>query len=165
MLAGVAELWTPTTNLFGPRKFVARERIVTLPSGERVRVSIDDSTTVTQVEHDHTLDAIVRPQTVRVKVQRMEGRRRLVARRRRPAAPSPGAVRRLWLRVPESARSRCCWCPGQRDRPGSARAGHPGSMQGRGSDGRPIRCPGGGAPGCHTPGVASPPHCLTSPWW
>lgn len=66
------KLWTP--NLFGPRRYVARERIVTLPSGERVRVSVDDSTTVTQVEHDHTLDAIVRPKTITLKVRRMEGR-------------------------------------------------------------------------------------------
>jgi hypothetical protein len=66
------KLWTPPTGvtLLGPRKYVAKERIVTLPSGERVRVTIDDSTTVTQVEHDHTLDAIVRPKTVTVKVQR-----------------------------------------------------------------------------------------------
>lgn len=65
-----AKLWTPT--LIGPRRYVARERIVTLPSGERVRVSIDDSATVTQVEHDHTLDAIVRPRTVTVKVRRIQ---------------------------------------------------------------------------------------------
>ena len=70
------QLWTPPTGvtLLGPRKHVARERIVTLPSGERVRVSVDDSTTVTQVEHDHTLDAIVRPKTITLKVRRMEGR-------------------------------------------------------------------------------------------
>ena len=57
-------------TLLGPRKFVARERIVTTATGERVRVSVDDSGTVTQVEHDHTLDAIVRPQTIRVKIRR-----------------------------------------------------------------------------------------------
>ena len=67
-----SKLWTPPTGvtLLGPRKHVARERIVTLPSGERVRVSIDDSTTVTQIEHDHTLDAVVRPKTVTIKIQR-----------------------------------------------------------------------------------------------
>lgn len=66
------KLWTPPAGvtLLGPRQFVARERIVTLPSGERVRVSIDDSTTVTQIEHDHTLDAIVRPKTITIKVRR-----------------------------------------------------------------------------------------------
>lgn len=57
-------------HLFGPRRYVARERIIRLPNGERVRVSIDDSRTVTQVEHDHTLDAIVRPRSITVKVRR-----------------------------------------------------------------------------------------------
>lgn len=68
----MAELWTPPkgVTLLGPRKHVARERIVTLPSGERVRVSVDDSDTVTQVEHDHTLDAIVRPKTITLKIRR-----------------------------------------------------------------------------------------------
>lgn len=63
-------LWTP--HLFGPRRHVARERIVTLPSGERVRVSVDDSGTVTQIEHDHTLDAVVRPKTIAVKVRHLQ---------------------------------------------------------------------------------------------
>lgn len=45
---------------------------MTLPSGERVRVSVDDSETVTQVEHDHTLDAIVRPRTIAIKVRRQQ---------------------------------------------------------------------------------------------
>ena len=65
-------LWTPGTapTLIGPRRHVARERILTLPSGERVRVSVDDSSTVTQIEHDHSLDAIVRPRTITLKVRR-----------------------------------------------------------------------------------------------
>ena len=72
----MASLWTPKgVTLLGPRQFIARERIVTLPSGERVRVSIDDSDTVTQVEHDHTLDAIVRPKTIRVKIRRDDAQR------------------------------------------------------------------------------------------
>ena len=67
-------LWTPGDGptLIGPRRYVARERIVTLPTGERVRVSIDDSGTVTQVEHHHSLDAIVRPNTIRVQVRRQQ---------------------------------------------------------------------------------------------
>ncbi len=73
----MVELWTPPkgVTLLGPRKHVARERIVTLPSGERVRVSIDDSTTVTQIEHDHTLDAIVRPKSITVKIRRADAQR------------------------------------------------------------------------------------------
>jgi hypothetical protein len=49
-----------------------REKIVTLPSGERVRVSVDDSGTVYQVEHNDTLDAIVRPKTTTIRVRRRE---------------------------------------------------------------------------------------------
>lgn len=69
----MAGLWTPgQPTLLGPRRYVARERVVTLPSGERVRVAVDDSGTVTQIEHDHTLDAVVRPRTVRLKVTRIQ---------------------------------------------------------------------------------------------
>ena len=72
----MASLWTPKgVTLLGPRQFIARERIVTLPSGERVRVSVDDSDTVTQVEHHHTLDAIVRPQTIRLKIRSADAQR------------------------------------------------------------------------------------------
>ena len=53
-------------HLYVP-KYRAVERIVTLPTGERVRVTVDDSGTVTQIEHDHTLDAVVRPRTVTIK--------------------------------------------------------------------------------------------------
>jgi hypothetical protein len=65
-------LWRPPAGvtLLGPRRHVAQDRIVTLPTGERVRVWVDDSGTVTQIEHDHTLDAVVRPQTIRVKMRR-----------------------------------------------------------------------------------------------
>ena len=70
--APAPKLWTPPRAMFGPRRYQARERIVTLPTGERVRVSTDDSTTVTQIEHDHTLDAIVRPQTIRMKIRRAD---------------------------------------------------------------------------------------------
>lgn len=68
------KLWTPPAGvtLLGPRRHVARERIVILPSGERVRVSVDDSATVTQIEHDHTLDAVVRPRTITLKVRRTQ---------------------------------------------------------------------------------------------
>lgn len=73
----MAPLWQPPkgVTLLGPRKHVARERIVTLPSGERVRVSVDDSSTVTQVEHDHTLDAIVRPKTITLKIRSADAQR------------------------------------------------------------------------------------------
>lgn len=68
----MAELWTPPAGvtLLGPRKHVAREHIRVLENGERVRVWIDDSDTVTQIEHDHSLDAIVRPKTVTIKIRK-----------------------------------------------------------------------------------------------
>jgi len=73
----MADLWTPPrgVTLIGPRRFVAREEIRVLPNGERVAVRVDDSGTVTHVEHDHSLDAIVRPRTTRVLVRRSKRER------------------------------------------------------------------------------------------
>lgn len=69
-----SKLWTPGSapTLLGPRKYVSKERIVTLSTGERVRVWTDDSGTVTQIEHNDTLDAVVRPKTIHVKYNRAE---------------------------------------------------------------------------------------------
>ena len=66
------QLWTPPKNvtLIPPRRHTETEEIRVLPNGERVRVWTDDSRTVTQIEHDHTLDAIVRPKTVTLKIKR-----------------------------------------------------------------------------------------------
>lgn len=49
-------------------KFRATKKTVTLKSGERALVTVDDSGTVTQIETAERLDAIVRPKTVRVRV-------------------------------------------------------------------------------------------------
>ncbi len=70
----MAGIWTPPkgVTLLGPRKYVATDEIRTLPNGERVRVTVDDSGTVTHVEHNHTLDAIVRPKTVTIRVRPKE---------------------------------------------------------------------------------------------
>jgi hypothetical protein len=62
----VAELWTPTPLL----KYRATKRTVTLPSGERALVTVDDSGTVTHVEHGEHLDAIVRPKTVTIQIRK-----------------------------------------------------------------------------------------------
>lgn len=43
------------------------ERILYLPNGAHVKVSVDDSGIATQVEEDEALHAIVRPQTIRAK--------------------------------------------------------------------------------------------------
>lgn len=67
-----SKLWKPGDPM--PEAFVkkhyARERVVTLPDGRRAKVWIDDSRTVKQTETDETLDATVRPRTIRIKVQR-----------------------------------------------------------------------------------------------
>lgn len=46
-----------------------RVKTVTLPSGERVKVTWDDSGTVRHTEHDDRLDALVRPKTVRIEIR------------------------------------------------------------------------------------------------
>lgn len=65
-------IWTPPKGVtfLRSRRYRPTEEIRTLPNGERVRVTVDDSGTVTQVEHNHTLDAIVRPRTIALKIQR-----------------------------------------------------------------------------------------------
>lgn len=76
----MSELWTP--NGFNFLRHRATKRTVTLASGERAEVSVDDSGTVTHVlrshrmEADEKLDAIVRPRTVTIKIRRadVEGR-------------------------------------------------------------------------------------------
>jgi hypothetical protein len=47
----------------------ARSRTVTLPNGERAKVTVDDSGTVRHTEHGDHLDALVRPAPVRVKFE------------------------------------------------------------------------------------------------
>lgn len=49
-------------------KHRATKKTVTLRSGERALVTVDDSGTVTQIETAERLDAVVRPKTVRVRV-------------------------------------------------------------------------------------------------
>lgn len=59
-------LWVaPSFSILRLRK---RERTVTLPSGERAKVTIDDSGTVKQVEHGDHLDAVVRPAPIRMRL-------------------------------------------------------------------------------------------------
>jgi hypothetical protein len=51
-------------------KFKKREWIEVLPDGRRVRVSVDDSGTVTQIEENDALHARVRPKTAKVLLRR-----------------------------------------------------------------------------------------------
>lgn len=61
-------LWTPGAPAL--LRHVARKKTVTLSDGRRALVTTDDSGTVTQIESADRLDAIVRPQTVRVQLRR-----------------------------------------------------------------------------------------------
>jgi hypothetical protein len=46
----------------------ASKKTVTLRTGERALITVDDSGTVTQIETPERLDAIVRPKSVRVRL-------------------------------------------------------------------------------------------------
>jgi hypothetical protein len=50
-------------------RFRARTQTVTLPNGERAKVTIDDSGTVRHVEHGDHLDATVRPDAIRMVIR------------------------------------------------------------------------------------------------
>lgn len=50
-------------------------RTVTLPTGERAKVWVDDSKTVKQTEHGEHLDALVRPASIRLQLQTRPARR------------------------------------------------------------------------------------------
>ena len=71
MAAGDTPLWVPPTGVALLRHHPTR-RVVTLPTGERVNVTVDDSGTVTHVEHDDRLDAIVRPRSTTVTIRPKE---------------------------------------------------------------------------------------------
>lgn len=65
-------LWVPPTGVAVLRHRPA-ERVVTLESGERVRVTVDDSGTVTHVTHaDDRVDAIVRPRSTTIRIRPKE---------------------------------------------------------------------------------------------
>ena len=65
------KLWTPPTGV-GLLKFRQRKKIVTLPTGERVQVTIEDSETVAHTEHkDGRIDALVQPKTQVYKIRKV----------------------------------------------------------------------------------------------
>lgn len=62
------------SGLWVPRGFDFKEnrrttRTITLRTGERAKVTVDDSGTVMQIETTERMDAVVRPKTVRLKVR------------------------------------------------------------------------------------------------
>jgi hypothetical protein len=62
------DLWTPPTVAQLRRR--PRQRTVTLPGGERAKVTVDDSGTVIHIERAERLDAVVRPDVIRLKIRR-----------------------------------------------------------------------------------------------
>jgi hypothetical protein len=60
-------LWVPPTGV-ALLKLRPSEKTVTLPSGERAKITVDDSGTVKHCETDERLDVKVSPQKVTVKV-------------------------------------------------------------------------------------------------
>lgn len=66
-------------------RFRARTRTITLPNGERAKVTIDDSGTVKHVEHGDHIDATVRPRGIRL-VLRPEQAAQTLGGFARPAA-------------------------------------------------------------------------------
>lgn len=65
-------LWTPPTGV-GLLKMRQRKRIVTLPTGERVQVTVEDSQTVAHTEHnDGRIDALVRPKTKVIRMRKAD---------------------------------------------------------------------------------------------
>jgi hypothetical protein len=60
-------LWTPPTGV-ALLKMRATEKTLTLPSGERAKVTVDDSGTVKHCETAERLDVKVSPKKITVKV-------------------------------------------------------------------------------------------------
>jgi hypothetical protein len=68
-------MWAKRGGLWLPRDFSMAEnrrakRTVTLPTGERALMSVDDSGTVMQIETAERMDAVARPRTVRLQLRR-----------------------------------------------------------------------------------------------
>ena len=67
-----------TTELFLPRlipasfKYRKQEKMVTLPNGKKAKITVDDSGTVAHREQDESLDATVRPKSIKVQIMGQE---------------------------------------------------------------------------------------------
>ncbi len=70
----MGKLWTPgdSISIFGPRQYLQRKFVKTLPNGKRVQVTIEDGGRVTHIEHDHHLDAVVRPKVIAYRFPKKE---------------------------------------------------------------------------------------------
>lgn len=60
-------LWLPSS--FNVLRMRPTERTTTLRDGQRAKVTVDDSGTVTQIETAEQLHGIVAPKTIRLKVR------------------------------------------------------------------------------------------------
>lgn len=61
-------LWVPHGFDFKENRRTVRT--VTLRTGERAKVTVDDSGTVMQIETTERMDAVARPRTVRLKIRK-----------------------------------------------------------------------------------------------
>lgn len=61
-------LWLPSS--FNVLRMRPTERSTTLRDGQRAKVTVDDSGTVTQIETAEQLHGIVTPKTIRLRVRR-----------------------------------------------------------------------------------------------
>jgi hypothetical protein len=76
------------------------ERVIHLPNGHQVKVSVDDSGIATQIKEDEALHAIVRPKTIRRKLVAWDPDTS-VAMRARPIPIRTTAIPRIGgVRVP-----------------------------------------------------------------
>lgn len=64
-----SNIWVPPPGV-SLLRFRATTRTITLPNGERAKVTIDDSRTVKHIEHGDIIDAVVRPKTITLKIRR-----------------------------------------------------------------------------------------------
>jgi hypothetical protein len=62
-------IWLP--HAMYVRKYKPEVKTLFLPNGEKVKVTISETRTVKQIEHNDSLDAVVRPKTVALKIRRM----------------------------------------------------------------------------------------------
>lgn len=68
--SGLAVARRSVAELFYVNRMHKTEKVVTLPDGTRAKVTVDGSRTVKQVETDDRLDAVVRPRSVTIQIQK-----------------------------------------------------------------------------------------------
>jgi hypothetical protein len=91
----MADLWTPPARV-AQLRHRPRKRTVTLPNGERALVTVDDSGTVIHIEHGERLDAVVRPDVIRLKIRRFWSATTSPVRDEFPKGSAAAELERRW---------------------------------------------------------------------